>query len=61
MAARSSLKRFRRDQSGTTAVEYALLAALIAGAVITAVALLGGKTEGSYTKSSTAISEAIGG
>lgn len=37
------------------------MGALIAGAVISAVVLLGGKIEDSYTDSSTAISEAIGG
>jgi Flp pilus assembly pilin Flp len=37
------------------------MAALIAGAIITAVVLLGGKVEDSYTKSSTAVSAAIGG
>ena len=61
LAARSALKRFRRDAGGATAIEYALMASLIAGAIITAVVLLGGNVEDSYTKSSTAISEAIGG
>ena len=61
LAARSALKRFRRNAGGATAIEYALMGALIAGAVITAVVLLGGKMDDSYTKSSTAISEAIGG
>ena len=37
------------------------MGSLIAGAIITAVVLLGGKVEDSYTKSSTAISDAIGG
>jgi Flp pilus assembly pilin Flp len=37
------------------------MGSLIAGAVIAAVVLLGGKVEDSYTNSSTAISEAIGG
>ena len=61
LAARSALKRFRRDAGGATAIEYALMGSLIAGAIITAVVLLGGKVEDSYTKSSTAISDAIGG
>lgn len=61
LAARSALKRFRRDEGGATAIEYALMVSLIAGAIITAVMLLGGKIEGSYTDSSTAISQAIGG
>jgi Flp pilus assembly pilin Flp len=52
---------FWRDERGTTAVEYALMGALIAGAIISAVVVLGGKTEDTYTKSSTAIAAAIGG
>lgn len=33
--------RFLRDESGATAIEYGLLAALIAVAIITAVGLVG--------------------
>lgn len=34
-------KRFLRDESGATAIEYALIAALIAVVMITAVTLVG--------------------
>jgi pilus assembly protein Flp/PilA len=34
-------QRFARDQSGVTAIEYGLIAALIAVVIITAVALVG--------------------
>lgn len=35
------LRRFRKDERGATAIEYGLLAALIAVAIITAVTTLG--------------------
>ena len=35
------LKRFIRDEDGVTAIEYGLIAALIAVVIITAVALVG--------------------
>ncbi len=34
--------RFAKDESGATAIEYGLIAALISVAIITAVGLLGG-------------------
>jgi pilus assembly protein Flp/PilA len=34
--------RFRHDESGATAIEYALLAAFIAGVISASVAILGG-------------------
>jgi pilus assembly protein Flp/PilA len=34
-------QRFARDESGVTAIEYGLIAALIAVVIITAVALVG--------------------
>jgi pilus assembly protein Flp/PilA len=35
------IQRFARDQSGVTAIEYGLIAALIAVVIITAVTLVG--------------------
>ena len=35
------LKRFLKDEEGVTSVEYGLMAALIAGVIITAVTLIG--------------------
>ncbi|MDP1643186.1 MAG: Flp family type IVb pilin [Phenylobacterium sp.] len=40
MAARSGLKRFARDRSGATAIEYALLASLLGLVIITAAGAL---------------------
>ncbi len=42
-----------RRSRGATAVEYALIIALIAGIVIAAVGLLGEKTEGLYNDTTT--------
>jgi len=40
--------RFFRDESGATAIEYGLIAALIAVALISALQLLGGKISGAF-------------
>lgn len=37
-----ALKSFAADQKGATAIEYALLAALIGAAIVTAAGVLGG-------------------
>jgi len=36
------IKNFIKEEDGVTAIEYALIASLIAGVIITAVTLLGG-------------------
>lgn len=40
---------FIRDESGATAIEYALMASLIAVAIVTAVTNLGGKVSGVFS------------
>ena len=47
--------RFARNESGATAVEYGLLVALIAVAIIVAVITLGGKVKCSFSNVSTAL------
>jgi len=42
------LSRFVRDESGATALEYGLIAALIATVVVTAVKTLGGKLTNAF-------------
>lgn len=42
------LKGFIEDQDGVTSIEYALLAALIFGAIVVSVGLLGGSVEAVY-------------
>ncbi len=40
--------RFVKDQSGATAIEYGLIASLIAVAIITAVTTVGGKLSNTF-------------
>lgn len=42
--------RFAKDESGATAIEYGLIAALIAVAIITAVTTLGSNLDGLFTR-----------
>jgi pilus assembly protein Flp/PilA len=42
--------RFIKDESGATAIEYGLIAALIAVAIIGTVSTLGGKLSNTFTK-----------
>lgn len=44
------ISRFIKDESGATAIEYGLLAALIAVIMITAVTKLGTKLSGTFEK-----------
>jgi pilus assembly protein Flp/PilA len=48
-----SLRDFVRDDSGATAIEYALIASGIAGAIIAVVLVLGTSVTGMYTSVST--------
>jgi pilus assembly protein Flp/PilA len=43
------VKQFVRDEEGVTAIEYGLLASLIALAIITGATLLGGKLDAMFT------------
>jgi pilus assembly protein Flp/PilA len=43
-------KRFLKDESGATAIEYGLIAALIAVAIITTVGLVGGAVDKTFEK-----------
>jgi pilus assembly protein Flp/PilA len=45
---RNFIKNFAKDESGATAIEYGLIAALIAVAIIAAVGALGGKLKGRF-------------
>lgn len=44
------VKRFVREEEGVTAIEYGLIAALIAVAIITAVSLVGTNLTGTFNK-----------
>lgn len=52
----SGLQRFIRDEEGVTAIEYALIAALIAVVIIGAVRLVGQGVNNTFTRVSNAIS-----
>jgi len=45
----ANLRRFRNAREGTTAIEYAIIAAGIAGVIITAVSALGGSVTAMWT------------
>ena len=53
------LKRFVRDEDGVTAIEYGLIAALIAVVIIGAVEAVGGGVSGVFNEVSTALGDAL--
>ena len=52
----NAIKKFINDESGPTAVEYAVMVALIIVVAIGAVTLLGQKTSSTFNTAATAIS-----
>lgn len=50
------INKFAKDESGATAIEYGLIAALIAVVIIGAVTALGGGIKGSFNE----VAEAMG-
>ncbi len=54
------MKRFVKDESGATAIEYGLIAALIAVAIIAGATALGGTLNATFDGLSTTISTAAG-
>lgn len=52
--------RFIKDESGATAIEYGLIAALIAVAIITAVTLLGGNLSDTFNNVAGNLGGAVG-
>ncbi|WMT87423.1 Flp family type IVb pilin [Pelagibacterium sp. 26DY04] len=50
------LKKFAADESGATAIEYGLIAALMAVAVIAAIGLLGPQLNSAFTDIGSALS-----
>src|SRR5215208_1910560 len=57
-AMKTLFNRFANDESGATAIEYGLIAALIAVAVITALNVVGTELTGTFTKVSTELTAA---
>ncbi len=52
------MTRFLKDESGATAIEYGLIAALIAAVIITAVTAIGTNLNSTFTKISTSVGSA---
>jgi pilus assembly protein Flp/PilA len=57
----SVIRDFLKNEEGVTAIEYGLIAALIAVAIIAAVTALGGNLGTLFQTVATAITTAIGG
>jgi pilus assembly protein Flp/PilA len=55
------LLRFVQDEHGATAVEYAVMLALIIGVCITAIGFFGSTASGSWTDTGTKLSASMGG
>ena len=51
------IARFAKDESGATAIEYGLIAALIALAIVTAGGALGNKLSNQFNKIANSIKE----
>lgn len=52
------LIRFLKDEEGVTAIEYGLIAALIAIVIIAALQLVGGELQDTFTKIGTTLEDA---
>ena len=55
------LLRFLKDEEGATAIEYGLIAALIAAIIVGALVVLGQNVSSTFSNIATAVSNAIGG
>ena len=55
------LKKIRKDESGATAIEYGLIAALVSVAAIGAMTALGGSLNTMFQTVSNALTAAVGG
>jgi len=53
------IKNFIKEEDGVTAIEYALIASLIAGVIITAVTTLGGNISAMFTALGAKISKTV--
>ena len=54
------LAKFIKEDSGATAVEYAIMAAAIAAVITGVVILIGGKTKDSFTNADTRMNQITG-
>ncbi len=56
---KASFKSFLRDESGATAIEYGLIAALIAVAIIAALGLVGNSTKNVFNRVGNSLTNAV--
>ncbi len=56
---KAQIKKFAADETGATAIEYGLIAALIAIGMIGGLRTLGGGAGGSWTKTSADVTSAL--
>ncbi len=56
-----TLRSFIRDESGATAIEYGLIAALVSVAAIGALTSMGGSLDTMFTSVSSTLDGAVGG
>jgi pilus assembly protein Flp/PilA len=56
----NAIQKFIRDEQGVTAIEYGLIAALIAVVIIAAVKLIGTELDETFDKIGTALTTANG-
>lgn len=57
---KSLVSRFVQDESGATAIEYGLIAALVSVAAIAALTAMGGSLNTIFTSVSTTLQSAVG-
>jgi pilus assembly protein Flp/PilA len=57
----SMFRRFVKDESGATAIEYGLIAALVSVAIIAALGMVGDNLTATFQEVSTQLSGATGG
>lgn len=56
-----TISRFLRDEAGTTAMEYSLIAALVSLAIVSSMQALAGSTTGLFDLVKSILQAAIGG
>lgn len=57
----TTIKRLINDESGATAIEYGLIAGLVAVAIIAALSYLGGELQGLFEYVGDTVGAAVGG
>ena len=56
---KTAIVRFMKDEEGATAIEYGLIAGLVAVGIITALTALGGDLSGIFTRIGTKLSALV--